>query len=154
MEEPKRNRIGWISGSILVFLALCADLIGLIPLMESFSATIFWLVAGVILWMCGCGLLNWKRLVTAGTSLAIGWVPAIQSLPQITLGILVIIIIVKMEDKTGKSFIKQLSQPGVRQPNRVPPLNQNSVRLPRRGNIEPADVGTRNTNDEEISLSE
>ena len=155
MEENKKSRIGWGWGSILVFLALCADVIGLIPFMESISGTVFWALAWVILWLAGCGLVNWRRLVTAAISLAIGWVPVIQSLPQITLGIIAVIILVKMEDKTGISMVKPLSQgKKVNLPKRKPPLNQGEVRLPRRGNIQPTDTYKRNTENEEISLAE
>jgi len=130
MEENRnRSRIGFMWGTILTLLAAVADLIGLIPFMENLSGTIFWIVAGFILWLRGCGLLNWKRLVTSGLSLAAGWVPALQALPQLTAGIIAVIILVVLEDKTGIPLTpgKKL---GVRAPLKIPPLNVGGIRRP------------------------
>ena len=112
-------------------LAAIADLIGLVPFLESISGSIFWGIATLILWFRGCGLLNWKRLVTAGISLVIGWWPALQALPQLTAGIGVIIFLIYLEDRTGKSLIHPLSQgKKVTLPTRPKPLNQGGVRKP------------------------
>ncbi|MDP3962822.1 MAG: hypothetical protein Q8Q03_03080 [bacterium] len=133
MDEGRRkSRIGWFWGTILISLAVIADIIGLIPFLESFSGSAFWAIAGFILWKRGCGLLNWKRLVTMALSLAIGWMPAFQALPQLTGGIAIIIFLVVMEDRTGVSLTSPLSKgQKVRLPNRPGPLNRGGVREPR-----------------------
>lgn len=130
--EKKKYRIGFGWGIVLVVLAGIADLIGLIPFMETISGTFFWAIAGVILWMKGCGLLNWKRFVSAAISLAIGWVPTLQALPQLVAGIIAILILIYLEDKTGMSLVHPLSNgKKVRLPNKLQPLNQGGVRKPR-----------------------
>ena len=131
-EKGNKYRIGLGWGIVLVAMAGIADLIGLIPLLESISGTAFWAIAGIILWMKGCGLLNWERLAPAASSLAVAWVPALQALPQLVAGMIAIIILIYLEDKTGMSLVPPLSNgKKVRLPNKLQPLNQGGVRKPR-----------------------
>ena len=129
--KKKKYRLGWFWIIVLIFLAGICDTVGLIPLVESISGTIFWGIAGFILWMKGCGLLNWKRFITAAVSLVVAWIPLLQDLPQLVLGIIAVIILVRVEDRTGMSLLKPLSQgKKVNLPKRPPPLNQGGVRGP------------------------
>ncbi|MES2471028.1 MAG: hypothetical protein V4526_02240 [Patescibacteria group bacterium] len=135
--EPQKEKTVYRLG-ILAILALLAsagvaDLATLIPLVGTFVGPIYWFIIGLYLWKKGFGLLNWRRIVPGLTSTTAELIPAIQALPTITVGIAIIIIFSRFEDKTGIKVIPQVKLIPTRPPvikNRPSPLNQNQVRQP------------------------
>lgn len=115
---------------VLVFCAGIFDLATLIPFVGIIMGPIFWAIAGVYLWAKGVGMFGWKKLATSVISLIAEAIPAIQALPMLTVGIVVILILIRIEDKTGKSLIKPVKA-GVTLPRlRRAPKNENGVRRP------------------------
>ncbi|MEI8327886.1 MAG: hypothetical protein WCG02_02005 [Candidatus Taylorbacteria bacterium] len=126
MDKKKaKKHIGGMGIAILVFLALVADIIGLIPFAEIAVSTIYFGGLSIYLWTKGYGFVNGRRLAVIVIDLVIGWIPAVQALPQITLGIIVLIVLIRTEEKTGISALSGLS-PG----KKILPLNKGGTRLP------------------------
>jgi hypothetical protein len=128
---------------VLIFLAFAADLVGMIPFVQNFTATIFWLCAGIYFYLKGMGILNGKKLAAIAISWVASMIPILQSLPiEVTAGIIAVIFITRVEDKTGVSVLKPMSQgkavPGLhtlnlngrREPPQKTPLNQSETRQP------------------------
>ena len=133
MEEKKKYRIGIMASIVLVISALIADLLGIIPFVQYISAPIFWIIASIYFWSKGMGLLNGKKLASASVSWLISVIPALQMIPlEIVGGIIAIIIITRIEDRTGISLLKPLSK-GIRPPRlEKNPLNaKEGIRPPR-----------------------
>lgn len=119
-------------GIFLIFLAFVADVLTLIPLAGDFVGWIFWAIMAIIFWKLGLGLVNWRRFVPALISTVAELFPAVQELPTIIAGMVAILILSRIEDKTGLKVFPSKSKPGVTPPRvkRVPP-NQNGVRISR-----------------------
>lgn len=143
MEETvKKKRIGNVAAVFLVGTAVIVDLATLIPFVGDFAGPIFWGLASLYFWKAGMGLLNGKRLAATGASIVIEIIPFVQWVPSITLGILAIIAMSRVEDKTGISLSpltkgKALNSNGVRAPSidmgaKPPPVNVDGVRGPTR----------------------
>jgi hypothetical protein len=141
-ETQKKHRIGKLSAVILVVVAIIADLITLIPIAGDIVGPIFWVFAGLYFWKSGLGFVNGKRLVTGAISLVAELIPGIQEFPTIALGMIIIVIMTRFEEKTGIS-ITSLAGGGTKAPlvhggTRIPsmttsPLNQGGVRSPNGG---------------------
>lgn len=143
-------RLGW--GAIIALLAVAGigDLISLIPLAGDVVAPIFWVVVAVYLYMKGFGLMNPGRLVTELVSMAAEMVPGIQEFPALLLGTALVIILTRLEDRTGVQFElpgrtvggrTPLNQNGARAPIQTPaPLNIDGVRPPQKAS-EPEEEG-------------
>lgn len=127
----KEHRITNTAAVILVVLAIICDIIGLIPFVESFIAVLYWIGAGIYMWLRGMGIFNGKLLASESISLASSIIPAIQALPGITVGIIAVIIISRAEEKTGISVSAIRSGKGIRLPPPKIPLNNNGTRAPR-----------------------
>ncbi len=140
MEKTKlKYRIGAVGIVFLVALATLADLFSLIPFVGDIVGPIFWICASVYLWKIGCGLLNARRLATSLISMVAEMIPIVQELPLILAGMIAVIVMVRMEDKTGisipgigdKKSGSHLVQNGVNPPHQQQiPLNQDGVRAP------------------------
>lgn len=141
MEEnqKKKSRIGLIAIVILVVAALIADLLSLIPFVGDIVGPLFWIGASIYFWQSGLGLVNGRRLATSIISMVAEMIPAIQELPLILAGIIAIIVMVRIEDKTGISLTPHIAgkggmplvQNGLRSPaGTPPPLNQGGIRAP------------------------
>ena len=105
-----KHRIGTLAIALFVLCALVADLIGLIPLAKDLTGTIFWGISSFILWRKGLGMFNGRKLAAMAMSWVAGLIPIIQELPiEITVGIIAVIIISRIEEKTSVSVIKPMS---------------------------------------------
>jgi hypothetical protein len=125
-----KYRISMAMSIFLIVIAGCFELIGLIPVLGSFSATIFWFCIGLYFWSKGMGLFSPKKLVTVAISYVIEIIPLIQWLPALIIGIIVFLIIIRIEDKTGLSVLAPMKKGST--PPRVVriPKNINGVRQP------------------------
>lgn len=150
MDEKKpKYRIGTVAIIILVFFAIIADGLGMIPFVKDFTASIFFVCASVYFWMKGMGILNGKKLAAMAISWIASMIPIIQEIPlEVTAGIIAIILITRIEDKTGISVTKPLSQgkkiaspksmmnfAGRREPPPRIPSNQGDRRSPSEGQM-------------------
>ncbi len=119
-------------GVFLIFLAFIADVLTLIPLAGDIVGWIFWAIMGVVFWKLGLGIVNWRRFVPAIISTIAELFPAVQELPTIIAAMVAILILSRVEDKTGLKVFPNKNKPGVTPPRvkRVPP-NQNGVRISR-----------------------
>lgn len=126
-EQKKKNRMG--TGAIIFFIlfAIICDLIGLIPIAKDIMGPIFWGAFFIYSGLSGMGWFgNWSRVAAMGIDLVASLIPAIQEFPELTLGIVVVIIMIRFEDVTGKSIIKPL-QAGI---SAEGALNADGKRLP------------------------
>lgn len=133
MDNQINYRISLISGIIFIFTAGIFDILTFIPLVGDFIGWIFWIGASIYLWYTGHGLSNWKIAVPEITSTIAELIPAVQSLPTIITGAIIIFTVSRVEDRTGVKLIpskkpgvtpprlnrQQLnSKPGIRYPNK------------------------------------
>lgn len=141
---------------VLITVAAFFDALSLIPFVGTIMGPIFWVIVGVYLWTKGMGIFNGKKLAATLVSFAIELFPGIQALPGLIAGIVAILIIIRIEDKTGKSVLGPINK-GLK-PSRFErkPLNSSpGIRYPTsRGNIRPQNLSRKNSVDEEISLAE
>jgi hypothetical protein len=109
-QEEKKERIKLWMGAALVITAGGIDLIqGLLNLVvvgNLFIGSIISVCADFIfliwLWMLGVGFVkNPKIFATTTIQALVGLVPVLDTLPELTLGILIIVLLVKAEDKGG-----------------------------------------------------
>lgn len=117
MDNGKKYKISLLASIVLIALAVIADLASLIPLVGTVVGPVFWFVAGIYFWSIGMGIINSKRLTTGAISIVAELIPVIQSLPTITVGIIAIIIMTRIEEKTGISVTSLTKRtPGVTPP--------------------------------------
>jgi hypothetical protein len=157
-QQNKKHKFGWLAIVMLVLIAFVCDLLGLIPFVKDVLGTIFWIGASIYFYMIGMGFLNGRRLATMAISWIASVIPVIQEIPlELVAGIIVIIVITRVEEKTGLSLTSgllsgelhgnyapqitqrsartfaPLNKDGSRGPvNTRVPLNQNGVRAPRK----------------------
>ncbi len=132
-KAPTKYRISTVMTVILVFFAVCADLIGLIPFAKDVTATLFWGVTSIYFYTQGMGLFSGKKLAVMSVSWVVSLIPVLQEIPaEVTAGILAIIFITRVEDKTGISVVKPMTK-GITPPrlNRNPFNGQPGIRPPR-----------------------
>ena len=124
--KDRKHRIGTIAVFIFVGCALIADLIGLIPFAKDFTATIFWGVSMYALHKKGVSAFNGSKLGAMVISWAAGMIPVIQELPiEITAGIVAIIFISRLEERTGLKTRGSLNSGGRREPEQDPESRRN-----------------------------
>lgn len=132
--KPKTNyRVGIAMSVVLVGVAGVFDAASLIPFVGSVMGPIFWLVSGVYLWTKGVGLFGGKKLAISAISFVAEIAPAVQALPMLTAGIIGVLLVIRIEDKTGMSLVKPMKA-GITPPRlrRTTPLNSEpGVRPPR-----------------------
>lgn len=96
--EKKPERIGLVTMIFAPMLALLFDLLSsFIPIVGS----ILWIVFAIWFFILGISPLNLKRLATMLSSVVIELIPLVSILPSITVGVIAIIVMVKLEDKVG-----------------------------------------------------
>src|SRR3989344_8145845 len=131
-EQNKKHRIGILAIVILVLISGLADATTLIPLVGDFVGPVFWVFMTYYFYKTKHGLLNWKNLAPSIVSFVAEFIPVVQEFPTIIGATIVIIFVSRLEDKTGISLMKPLSQgQKVHLPSRTPPLNQGGIRQPR-----------------------
>jgi hypothetical protein len=97
----KPQRINSLNAGLLILAAIIFDLLSIIPLINVITAFVAWLIFGVWFYLLGVGFMNPKRFATIAVSLIIGVIPVLSVLPELTVAIIAIIIMVKSEDKFG-----------------------------------------------------
>ncbi len=116
----------------LMIAATVGDLISLIPLAGDIVSPIFWTIVGLYFYTKGMGFFNGRRLAVAAVSFVAEMIPAIQELPFLLAGIIAVLFMIRVEDKTGLSLVKPMTK-GVTPPRmeRNPFNGQPGVRPPR-----------------------
>lgn len=109
----------------LIILAGIFDLATTIPLVGTVVGPIFWVIVGIYFWKKGMGIVNGRRLAASGTSFVAELIPGAQALPTLVVAIIVILVIIRIEDKTGLSIAKPLKK-GVTPP-RIQRIPANSI---------------------------
>lgn len=120
MKNGKKHRIGIIAIVVLLATALIADLLCLIPIVGDILGPIYWIIASVYFWRAGIGF-NAPRVAASVISTVAELIPGIQELPSIIVCMLVIVVMTRVEDKTGISLQNGLA--GALSANS--PVNQN-----------------------------
>lgn len=123
-------RISLTAGIFLVLAAIVADLISLIPFVGTVSGPLFWVLVSWYLWKKGCGLFNVRRFATEAISTLVEVIPAIQALPAATVGIIAVILMIRVEDRTGVSINPKSLNVSVRKPRYTSDQNGQGVRMP------------------------
>jgi hypothetical protein len=148
-KKESKYRIGFGVVLALGGVAVICDIIGLIPGVETVLTSLFWVFSTYVLRKHGVPILNGRKLAVVVIDIFIGLWPAFQALPQITLGIILVLLIIYAEDRMGLKIIKgggivnkgalvsqfksTFNSGGVRQPPKTAPLNDGGVRQPVEG---------------------
>ena len=123
-----------LKGSVIagmVFFAIVADLVTLIPFVGVVVGPLYWILLSIFLYKKGFGIINARRLATSIGSMVVEMVPVLQALPLITVGTILIIVLSKMEDRLGIKIPTKGSQPpGATIDPNTQPLNRGGVRPP------------------------
>ncbi len=131
-KQQTKYRIGTLAILILFFVASLFDILTIIPGIGTFTGWMFWTGAGIYFWIAGLGIVNWRIALPGLVSLVAEFFPVIQTFPTILGGVLAIIIISRVEDKSKISIFPK-AKPGVRSPPKIVQLNQNGRREARQG---------------------
>jgi hypothetical protein len=142
MNASSPQKIGILTIIILVFIALLADLLSIIPFVGTFVGPIFWASVALYLYIKGFGFLNLRRLAPMAISVVGELIPAIQALPTIFVGMIALVILIKTREITGIS-LKDASHGKFSRPQG---LNNAGVRAPRPKNTQIPSSPTRNQN--------
>lgn len=119
----KKSRISTSASIVLVITAVIADILSLIPIVGDLTGPIYWVIVSYYLWKIGCGFVNAKQLATKAISMVAEMIPAVQEFPLTVAGIVVVIMLIKIEEKTGVNLTSLAG--GAKKP-----LNHNGIRLP------------------------
>jgi hypothetical protein len=95
----KNSKIGNGLALFLIILAGVADVFTLIPLVGDFVGPAFWVLVSIFLWYRGLGFLNTNRLATEIVSTVAELVPAVQELPTIITGMILVILFVRFQER-------------------------------------------------------
>ncbi len=133
MGEKPKYRLSTSTSIILVIFATIADLISLIPFAGDIVGWLFWSIMAVVFWKLGLGLINYRRFLPLIMSTVAEFIPFIQEFPTIMAGMIAVIILSRIEDKTGIKMLPSKGKGGVRMPQKTrEPVNlQEGVRQPR-----------------------
>lgn len=132
-DDTSATKISNLSAIILIFIAVLADLATLIPFVGDVVGPVFWIGINIYFWTVGMGIINGKKIATSAISLIAEIIPGIQALPSITVAVVAIIIMTRLEEKTGISVASLTKRtPGTTPPRLKPPkLNsQQGIRYP------------------------
>jgi hypothetical protein len=127
------HKISNLAAAILIFIAVFIDVLTFLPGVGSFFGPAFWVFVNFYFWYIGLGIVNTKRLASGIISSLIEFIPIIQWLPSVTVGIIIVIIVTRIEEKTGISVISLTKRtPGTTPPRlKSPKLNsQQGIRYP------------------------
>ncbi len=146
--KPK-YRIGISAGIFWLVLAFFFDLFSLVPFVGGVVGPFFWICFSIYLWKIGCGFLSARRLAIEVVSAVGEMIPVVQELPLILAGVLVVILMIVFEDKTGIKIMPTKGKFGVAQKGKDgnylnrnktrelfkangynEPLNENGARIP------------------------
>ena len=132
MDRNEITNKTWFGLSIL---ALFSDLLTLIPIVGDVVGPVFWISIGYYFWKKGLGLFNWRRFVPEIISFIAELIPGVQELPSMFLGMIIIALLTKIEQKTGINPINLVK--GKITPPRIviKPLNSGGVRQPKSSDI-------------------
>lgn len=133
MEDKKQYRIGMGISIVLIMLAAVGDALSLIPFVGAIVGPIFWIIIGIYLWTKGMGILNGRKLAVTAVSFVSEIIPIVQELPMLLAGIIAILFIIRVEDKTGLSLMNPMKK-GVTPPRlKKNPFNGKAgIRPPRK----------------------
>lgn len=133
MEEKGKTKYRISAGMsvLLIAFAVICDLFSLIPFIGDIFGSIFWIIVGIYFWTKGMGILNGRKLAVTAISFVAEMIPVVQELPMLLAGIIAMLFIIRVEDKTGKSLIKPMSK-GVTPPRlqRKPFNGEEGIRPP------------------------
>ena len=131
-ENKTQYRISMGMSVLLIALAGIFDLATTIPLVGTVMGPVFWIIVGLYLWTKGMGIINGRRLAASGTSFVAELIPGAQALPTLVVATIVILVIIRIEDKTGLSVVKPLKK-GITPPRiqRIPANSMPGRREPR-----------------------
>ena len=101
MAEEKKPRISLASMILMPAFALTFDLFSLLPFINFIIAPIAWIIFTIWLFLEGVSPFSGRRAAVVMSSFIIGLIPVLSMLPEITVGIISIIFMVKSEDKLG-----------------------------------------------------
>lgn len=143
-DQSKQKRISGAMTAVLIGTAIVADLLSLIPFVGDFTGPVFWVIVTFYLWTLGYGFSNTKQLVTKALSMVGEMIPAVQALPLTLAGIIILLALIKAEDKiktktasTSNGDGKPLNEGGTRSPQNAEyssqPLNDDGIRPPNGG---------------------
>ncbi len=132
MDRNEITNKTWVG---LSFLALFNDLLTLIPIVGDVVGPVFWVGIGYYFWKKGLGIFNWRRFVPEIISFIAELIPGVQELPSMFLGMIIIALLTKIEQKTGINPINLVK--GKITPPRIvrKPLNSGGVRQPKSSDI-------------------
>jgi hypothetical protein len=107
----------------------------LIPIVGDIVGPVFWTSIAYYFWKKGLGLFNWRRFVPEIISFIAELIPGVQELPSMFLGMIIIALLTKIEQKTGINPINLVK--GKITPPRIvrKPLNNGGVRQPKSSDI-------------------
>ncbi len=133
MDREIKYRVSTGLGVILIILAGVADLATFIPVVGNFLGFLFWAVMAVVFWKLGLGFINYRRFVPMLISTATEIFPVVSFLPTIIAGMFAILILSRIEDKTGLKILPSKGNLDITKPKlrRVPVNSTAGVRQPR-----------------------
>lgn len=110
-QGPKESKISNTTGALMVATAGILDLISIIPVVGQALASVGSFVIFLIWFLIlGLPLVTPKKLLTTLSAYVIEIIPAISALPAITVGVILMIVLTRAEEKTG---IQLLDKKGV-----------------------------------------
>ena len=129
-KQKNQNRIENGACAVLVLFALVCDAIGLIPFAKDLIGPVFWIIIALYLKTKGFPFFsNWEVIAVEVIDLIATLIPLIQEFPELTLGIIVILLMIRFEDKTGLSIIGAM-QGNIKKAISEGKLSKNGKRLP------------------------
>lgn len=122
MDEKPKYRIGNGMAVLLLGAAAFTDLLTLIPFAGDFIGWLFWGLCTIYFWRKGMGVINMNRFVPALISSIAELFPVVQEFPTIVVAMFAILVLTRIEDKSGLKILPTKGKPGVTPPkvNRVP----------------------------------
>ncbi len=100
-KDKQKERITTTTAMLMVGLAIFFDILSIIPVVNWFTAIAAWLCFFIWFAVLEVRFMTIKRALPAIISFIVELVPILSIIPGLTLGIIVIIIMIKLEDKTG-----------------------------------------------------
>ena len=108
-QEEKKGRIKIWMGAAMIIVALSIDIFNAIlniaaigEVLSSIISPIATFAFVIWFWMLGVSFMkNPKKLAAMGGQAIVGLIPIINTLPELTLGVLITIILTRSEDKGG-----------------------------------------------------
>jgi len=148
MNDEVKYRISTATGTVLVVLAAIADIFTFIPIVGDFLGWLFWVIMAVVFWKLGLGLINFRRFLPMIISTVAEFFPVVQEFPTIVAGMVAIIIMTRIEDKTGIKMLPSRGKTGVRMPKKqsIPVNATRGTREPRKKNIKYGENYAKNFN--------